>query len=93
MSLVGGVVIGGGGCQREGCVGDLDVGTTDTGKMGKLRRWKKNANMEVGSWVKTTKTTTRSDLFQLGFKRTNTHSIRSKKSDRRFVLGDDLKFA
>lgn len=48
MSLVGGVVIGGGGCQREGCVGDLDVGTTDTGKMGKLRRCK-NANVEVGS--------------------------------------------
>ena len=47
MSLVGGVVIGGGGCQREGCVGDLDVGTTDTGKMGKIRRWKKR---EYGGW-------------------------------------------
>lgn len=47
MGFVGGVVIGGGGCQREGCVGDLDVGTTDTGKMGKLRRWKKR---EYGGW-------------------------------------------
>lgn len=92
MGLVGGVVIGGGGCQREGCVGDLDVGTTDTGKMGKLRRCK-NANMNAGSRVKTTKTAPRSGYFQLGSRRSNTHSIRSKRSARRFVSGDDLKFA
>ena len=73
--------------RRFGC------GNNRHRKDGKITAMEKNANMEVGSWVKTTKTTSRSDLFQLGFKRSNTHSIRSKRSDRRFVLGDDLKFA
>lgn len=53
----------------------------------------KNANMELKVGLKQPKQRSRGDLFQLIFKRSNTHSIRSKRSDRRFVSGDDLKLA
>lgn len=77
-----------------------DVGTTDTGKMGKITEMEKQYRVEpveAGSWFKTTRTASRRVLIRLERRSNEAQqdkaSGEAKEAIEGSVSGDELKFA